>query len=98
MVTISIAAEAFAAIETRLSKGSKAEARPDGKGGLLAILDRLTLDKLKAIRSHGERPRSHYERPSVGPQRHVQGAEPTPLRLRVARHARHLTNRHAERS
>jgi hypothetical protein len=35
MVTISITAEAFAAIETTLPKGSKAEARPDGKGGLL---------------------------------------------------------------
>ena len=31
MVTISITREAFAAIEATLSKGSKAEARPDGK-------------------------------------------------------------------
>jgi hypothetical protein len=66
MVTISITAEAFAAIEATLPKGSKAEARPDGKGGLLVILDRLTLDRLKAMRSHAGRPRSHYERPSGG--------------------------------
>jgi hypothetical protein len=39
MVTISIATEAFAAIEATLPKGTKAEAWPDGKGGLLVILD-----------------------------------------------------------
>ena len=54
MVTISIKAEAFAAIEATLPKGSKAEARPDGKGGLLVTLDRLTLDRLKALRGAGE--------------------------------------------
>ena len=42
------------AIEARLPKGSKAEARPDGKGRLLVTLDRPTLDRLKALRSAGE--------------------------------------------
>ena len=41
MVTISITREAFAAIEATLSKGSKAEARSVGKGGLFVVLDRL---------------------------------------------------------
>jgi hypothetical protein len=54
MVTISITAVAFAAIETTLPKGSKVEARPDGKGGLLVTLDRLTLDRLKAMCGTGE--------------------------------------------
>jgi hypothetical protein len=52
MVTISITAEAFAAIEVTLPKGSKAEARPDGEGGLLIVtLDCPTLDRLKALRA-----------------------------------------------
>jgi hypothetical protein len=38
MVTISITAAAFEAIEATLPKGSKAEARPDGKGGYLVTL------------------------------------------------------------
>ena len=53
MVTISITAKAFAAIEATLLKGSKAEARPD-EGGLLVTLDRPTLDRLKALRGAGE--------------------------------------------
>ena len=48
MVTISINAAAFAAIEATLPKGSRAEARPDGKGGYLVTLDRNVLDRLRA--------------------------------------------------
>ena len=48
MVTISINAAAFAAIEATLPKGSRAEARPDRKGGYLVTLDRNVLDRLRA--------------------------------------------------
>jgi hypothetical protein len=34
--------------------GSKAEARPDGKGSYLGTLDRNVLDRLKALRGPGE--------------------------------------------
>jgi len=54
MVTISITREAFAAIEATLSKGSKAEARPVGKGGLFVVLDRRTVDRLGRLRGPGE--------------------------------------------
>ena len=45
MVTISISAAAFASIAAMLPKGSKAEARPDGKGAYLVTLDRNVLDR-----------------------------------------------------
>ena len=54
MVTISITAEAFAAIEATLAKGSKADARPDGKGGYLIVLPHAVLERLKAMRGAGE--------------------------------------------
>jgi hypothetical protein len=38
VVTISITHEAFTAIEATSPKGSRAEAHPDGKGGLLVTL------------------------------------------------------------
>jgi hypothetical protein len=44
MVTISISAAAFAAIEVTLLNGSEADARPDGKGGFLVTLDRHVID------------------------------------------------------
>ena len=49
---MSINAAAFAAIEATVPKGSRAEARPDGKGGYLVTLDRDVLDRL--IRGPGE--------------------------------------------
>jgi hypothetical protein len=54
MVTISITSEAFAAIEATFAKGSKADARPDGKGGYLIVLPHALLDRLKAMRGAGE--------------------------------------------
>ena len=54
MVTISITPEAFAAIEATLAKGSKADARPDGKGGYLIVLPHAVLDRLNAMRGPGE--------------------------------------------
>jgi hypothetical protein len=38
VVTISLKHEAFTAIEATLPKGSRTEAHPDGKGGLLVTL------------------------------------------------------------
>jgi hypothetical protein len=55
VVTISITPEAFAAIEATLAKRSKADARPDGKGGYLIVLRHAVLDRLKAMRGPGER-------------------------------------------
>jgi len=54
MVTISITDQAFAAIEATLPKGSKAEARPDGKGGVLVTLDRRLIERLSSLRGAGE--------------------------------------------
>ena len=54
VVTISITAEAIAAIEATLADGYEAEARPDGKGGYLVTLDRNVLDRLRAMRGPGE--------------------------------------------
>jgi hypothetical protein len=51
MVTISISAEAFAAIEATFTKGSKGDARPDGKGGYLIVLPHAVLGRLKALRA-----------------------------------------------
>jgi hypothetical protein len=44
MVTISITAEAFAAIDATFAKGSKADARHDGKGGYLIVLPHGAID------------------------------------------------------
>jgi hypothetical protein len=55
VVTISISAAAFASIAATLPKGSKAEARPDGKGAYLVTLDRNVLDRSPiAARAGGE--------------------------------------------
>jgi hypothetical protein len=54
VVTLSITAEAFKAIAATLPKGSKADARPDGKGGYLITLPRSVIDRLKAMRGPGE--------------------------------------------
>jgi hypothetical protein len=48
MITISITHEAT------LPKGAKAEARPDGKGGLLITLDRRLIERLSSLRGPGE--------------------------------------------
>ena len=50
MVTISITAEAFAAIEATLPRGTKGEPRLDGKGRHLIVLPHGTFDRLKAMR------------------------------------------------
>jgi hypothetical protein len=49
MVTISITAEAYAAIRSTLPKGVRAQPRLDEGGGF-----RITLDRLKALRGRGE--------------------------------------------
>jgi hypothetical protein len=54
VVTISISPEAYAAIGATLPKGSRADARPDGKGGYLVTLDRTVLDRLRELRGPGE--------------------------------------------
>jgi hypothetical protein len=54
VITISITADAFAAIAATLPSGSKADVRPDGKGGYLVTLDRHVVDRLAAMRGPGE--------------------------------------------
>jgi hypothetical protein len=54
MVTITITAEAFASIAGTLVEGSKADARPDGKGGYLIVMPHAILDRLKTMRGPGE--------------------------------------------
>jgi hypothetical protein len=54
VVTISITAEAYAAISSTLPKGVRAEARLDEGGGFKITLDRHTLDGLAALRGQGE--------------------------------------------
>jgi hypothetical protein len=53
VVTISITAEALAAIEATLADGRAADRRPDGKGGYFATLPHGVLDRLKALRAPG---------------------------------------------
>ena len=50
MVTISITAEAFAAIEAMPPRGTKGVPRLDGKGRHLIVLPHGTFDRLKAMR------------------------------------------------
>jgi hypothetical protein len=52
VITISITADAFAAIAA--TSGSKADVRPDGKGGYLITLPPRVIDALKAMRGPGE--------------------------------------------
>jgi hypothetical protein len=54
VVTISISPAAFEAIKATLSAGAEADARPDGKGGYLLMLDRNVVDRLAALRGPGE--------------------------------------------
>ena len=54
MVTISITAEAYAAIRATVPKGVRAEPRLDEGGGFKITLDRHTLDRLAALRGPGE--------------------------------------------
>jgi hypothetical protein len=54
MVTISITAEAFAAIEATLPKGTKGVPRLDSKGRHLIVLPHGTIDRLKAMCGAGE--------------------------------------------
>ena len=54
MVTISITAEAFAAIEATLPKGTKGVPRLEGKGRHLIVLPHGTIERLKAMRRAGE--------------------------------------------
>jgi hypothetical protein len=53
VVTISITAEALAAIEATLADGRAADRRPDGKAGYFATLPHGVLDRLKALRAPG---------------------------------------------
>ena len=55
MLTISISAAALASIAATLPKGSKAEARPDGKGAYLVTLDRNVLDGVVTRTKFGPR-------------------------------------------
>jgi hypothetical protein len=54
VVTISITAEAIAAIAATLPETREADARPNGKGGYLVALLHAALDRLKAMRGPGE--------------------------------------------
>jgi hypothetical protein len=53
MVTISITAEAFGAIEATLPHGMKGEPRLDGKGGYIVVLPDAVIKRLKAMRLAG---------------------------------------------
>ena len=54
MLTISISAEALAAIEATLPEGREAERRPDGKGGYSTTLPPAMLDPIKEPARPGE--------------------------------------------
>lgn len=54
MVTISITAEAIAAIAGTLPSERVADRRPDGKGGYFITLPHGVVDRLKALRGPGE--------------------------------------------
>ena len=54
MITISITAEALAAIEATLPEGREADRRPDGKGSLFIALPHDVLNKLDYVRGPGE--------------------------------------------
>jgi hypothetical protein len=54
VVTISISAEALAAIEATLPEGREAERRPDGKGSFFITLPHDALNKLNYVRGPGE--------------------------------------------
>ena len=54
MTTISITAEAYAAIEAAFPGDWSREVRPDGKDGLLLTLPDGMIDLLKGLRGPGE--------------------------------------------
>ena len=54
MVTISISAEALAAIAATLPDGREAERRPDGKGGYFITLPHGVVDRLSHLREAGQ--------------------------------------------
>ena len=60
LVTISISAEALAAVAATLPQGREADRRPDGKGGYSVTLPRAMLDRLKSLRAPGQRLRRRY--------------------------------------
>jgi hypothetical protein len=53
VVTISISAEALAAIEATLPEGCEAERQPDGKGGYFIALPNGVVDRLNYLREPG---------------------------------------------
>ena len=53
MVTISISAEALAAVAATLPEGREAERRPDGKGGYFIALPHGVVDRLNYLREPG---------------------------------------------
>jgi len=53
VITISISAEALAAIAATLPDGREAERRPDGKGGYFITLPHDVVDRLRRQRSSG---------------------------------------------
>lgn len=52
VVTISISAEALAAIAATLPDGREAERRPDGRGGYFITLPHGVVDRLGYLRDH----------------------------------------------
>jgi hypothetical protein len=54
VVTISITAEALAAIAATLPEGREAERRPDGKGGYFITLPHTVVDRLNYLREPGQ--------------------------------------------
>jgi hypothetical protein len=53
VTTISISAEALAAIEATLPEGREADRRPDGKGGYFITLSHGVVDRLNYLRRNG---------------------------------------------
>jgi hypothetical protein len=54
VVTISITADALAALAATLPDDREADQRPDGKGGYRITLPHSVIERLKAIRGPGE--------------------------------------------
>jgi hypothetical protein len=54
MVTIAITPRGLRGDRGELPEGSKAEARPDGKGDYLVALPHCVIDRLKALRGPGD--------------------------------------------
>ena len=54
MVTLSITAEAFAAMDATWLRGLKPEGQPDRKGGYLLVVPHATLNRLAQLRRPGD--------------------------------------------